>query len=203
MTGVSPKDKRGKHVPKNKIPDETIQHIKYHDTSFPKATSHYSRSKNPDTKYLESNLDIKKTYRLYVDLCKEEVIDPVKESFYHHIFVTHFNLSFKSPRSDTCNKCDRLEMKIKYGTSQDIINESKDEQDWHLIEAESARSAKNQAREKSKEDPAIVAICFDLQKTLPTPMLTCNRVYYSRQLWTYNIAVHDLARVIYGTRRGP
>lgn len=111
----------------------------------------------------------------------------------NHIFVTHFNLSFKSSRSDTCNKCDKIEIKIKYGTIQDIIDGPKDEKYWHLMEAESARASKNQAQEKSKEDPALVAICFDLQKTLPTPMLTCNRVYYSRQLWTYNFVVHDLA----------
>lgn len=193
-TGVSPVDKRGKHVPRNKISDEKIKHIKKHIESFPKATSHYSRTKNPDTKYLESNLDIKKMYKLYVDLCKEEGIDPVKESYYRHIFVTQFNLTFKAPRSDTCNKCDALEMKIKFGTNQEIIDKSKAEKEHHLTEAENARTAKKKAQEKSIEDPTVVAICFDLQKTLPTPMLTCNRVYYARQLWTYNLAVHDLSK---------
>lgn len=191
-TGVSPKDRRGKHTPGNKIPDETIEHIKKHINSFPKATSHYSREKNPDTKYLESNLDIKKMYKLYVDLCKEEGIDPVKESYYRHIFVTRFNLGFKPPRSDTCNKCDTLEMKIKFGESQEVIEKSKAEKEHHLVQAENARAAKKKAQEEAKANPAVVAICFDLQKTLPTPMLTCNKVYYARQLWTYNFAVHDL-----------
>jgi len=32
---------------------------------------------------------------------------------------------------------------------------------------------------------------FDLQKTLPTPHLNMNKVYYMRQLWTYKLAIHD------------
>lgn len=191
-TGVSPRDNRGKHAPKNKMSDEIVQHVKKHIESFPKATSHYSRAKNPDTKYLESTLDIRKMYKLYVDCCKNEGMDPVKESFYRHIFVTQYNLSFKPPRTDTCNKCDRLEMKIKFGESEEIIEESKVEKERHLTEAENARKAKTSAMEEAKKDPAVIAICFDLQKTLPSPVLTCNKVYYSRQLWTYNLAIHNL-----------
>lgn len=191
-TGVSPRDKRGKHTPKNKIPVERITEIKKHIESFPKYSSHYSREKKSDTKYLESNLDIRKMYRLYTDQCKENGTDPVKESFYRHIVVTQYNLSFKTPRTDTCNKCDSLEMQIKFGTSEETIEQSKNEKEQHLISAEEGRSAKCAAQKEAKKNPAFKAICFDLQKTLACPVLTCNRVYYARQLWTYNLAIHDL-----------
>lgn len=38
-----------------------------------------------------------------------------------------------------------------------------------------------------------MAIAFDLQKALPCPLLTTNKIYYMRQLWTYNFCVHNLA----------
>jgi hypothetical protein len=54
--------------------------------------------------------------------------------------------------------------------------------------------AKNKAKERAKELPDTTkAICFHLQKTLLTPVLTSSIVYYLRQLWTYNFYFHDLA----------
>lgn len=47
--------------------------------------------------------------------------------------------------------------------------------------------------EAAKTDPSRVAFAFDLQTTLPIPMLTCSKVYYSRQLRTYNLGVHSLS----------
>lgn len=35
-------------------------------------------------------------------------------------------------------------------------------------------------------------IAFGLHKTLPTPVLSCSQIYYSRQLWTCNLCVHNL-----------
>lgn len=34
-------------------------------------------------------------------------------------------------------------------------------------------------------------VFFDLQKTLPTPLVSTNKDYYLRQLWTYNFGVHE------------
>ena len=41
-------------------------------------------------------------------------------------------------------------------------------------------------------DPDKLCICFDLQKTLPTPKLTSNIAYYKRKMWTYNLAITNI-----------
>ena len=54
------------------------------------------------------------------------------------------------------------------------------------------------AKEKMKEDtldahtnPNKRVLVFDLQKTLPTSVLSTGIAYYKRQMWTYNLGIHD------------
>lgn len=74
-----------------------------------------------------------------------------------------------------------------------IKTKSQSELDLHQRKVESVHNAKKLDIEYGRQNPEKVRIiCFDLQKTLPTPLLTTNKVYYLRQLWTYNFCVHDL-----------
>lgn len=194
-TGVPPTDQRGKHSPCNKIPQSDVNLVKQHIDSFPKYTSHYSRHKNPQTKYLSADLNIRKMYELYLEFCNDNNIqNPVKESFYRNVFNTSYNLSFKRPHTDTCTTCDSLHNQITHSQDPQVVKSSQVKKEFHLRQAEKARTAKNSAKQLAKDNPTkIRAVCFDLEKTLPTPMLTCSSVYYLRQLWTYNFGVHDLS----------
>lgn len=102
---------------------------------------------------------------------------------------TCFNLSFKRPKTDTCDICNKYTGKIDHGTEEEK-EVAKNEKELHLRRAEAACLAKDTAS-KVKDDSHI-AICFDLQKTMPTSNLTNQKAYYFRQLWTYNLSIHNL-----------
>lgn len=191
-TGVPPTDKRGKHSPSNKFDSSVTNFVKKHINSFPKFKSHYTRHQNPNRKYLDSSLNLNKMYELYKEFCTEKKKNPVKLSYYRHIFNTCFNLSFHRPYTDTCTLCDQINNKINTATSEEATV-AKTSREVHLKKAETARHAKNEAGAKAAQSTDRVAICFDLQKTLPTPLLTNSKVFYLRQLWTYNFGIHDLA----------
>ena len=61
----------------------------------------------------------------------------------------------------------------------------------HLRKAERAYQQLKEYSALSKSDPNTMVVTFDLQQSLPTPVLTTNIVYYKRQLWTYNLGVHN------------
>lgn len=80
-----------------------------HISSFPKYVSHYTR-KETESKYLGANLNLSKMYRLF----KEHYSNiPVSKSYYKRIFYKYFNLRFKSPKRDTCKKCDIFKAKVE------------------------------------------------------------------------------------------
>ena len=75
--------------------------------------SHYSRNKNK-RQYLSSELSIQKMSKMYNLEALNEL--KVSISFFRNIFVTNFNLSFGSPRTDVCSTCLRLTENMKTET---------------------------------------------------------------------------------------
>ena len=87
-------DLRGRHTPANKTKPEDILRVKEHIDSFPRCSSHYSRSDNPHRQYLSSDLSRAKMYSLYKVWCSEKSYPPVGEWVYRKIFNENYNLSF-------------------------------------------------------------------------------------------------------------
>lgn len=131
-------------------------------------------------------------YKLYCAWCTEKLYTPVKEWCYRQVFNTQFNLSFHRPHTDTCNKCDTFAMRIAHETDEQLLAQLKAEQELHQRRAQKAKDQKKLDIQIAKDKNNIAVFTFDLQKTLPTPSLTSNKVYYMRVLWTYNLGIHNL-----------
>lgn len=183
-----PKDARGKSAAVNKVTTERRIEVINFIKKFPTSTSHYSRHKNLNKNYLSSNLNISLMYNLY----KQEHNDPVSKYVFRQIFDKDFNLSFHPPVSDSCKKCDIFITKIKTASEEDIVKLN-EEHELHLRKAEAARNGMDCDVQAAKTDNQTTVIAFDLMKTLATPSLSVGIAYYKRQLWTYNLGIHNLS----------
>lgn len=172
-------DKRGRHTNRpHKLCDDVRQYIIDHISSFPADLSHYSRNINPHKKYLSPTLNISRMYDLYKEMCNDNQKPAkyfVKYCTYSKIFSTEFNLSFGTPRSDTCATCDSGE-----GNEE------------HKANYEAAFLSQREDRNISKSNAEICYITMDLQQTLPLPKLTTSKAFYLRQMWMYNLGIHSI-----------
>ncbi|KAG8238813.1 hypothetical protein J437_LFUL010527 [Ladona fulva] len=100
---------------------------------FPTFESHYTRSHNPNRRYLHPDLTLKKRFN-----------EPLLSGLREKIFKKDFDLHFHQPRKDTCQKCYLLNVKIKALDDDDENNKPMEEHDIHLRPAESARKSLKQ-----------------------------------------------------------
>ncbi|CAG9829537.1 unnamed protein product [Diabrotica balteata] len=173
--------------PKNKVDvSKVVEHI----NSIPVHQSHYTRTHNPNRKYLHPDLTIRKMYNMYVDKCNNEwQVTPVKEKMYYSVFSTKFNLHFKQPLKDTCSKRDAAQVTLNKAIISDEEKRKVEiENKLHLRKAEQARSALKVDKEKSSSHDYVFT--FDLQKALAFPKLTTSVAYYKRNMYVYNLGVH-------------
>ena len=186
--GTPPEDKRGKHNNRpNKIPYERREMVRIFINSLPKYKSHYTRRHNPNREYLSPLLTERKLYTLYQESMAHKAQEPVSFRVFCDIFTKEFNIHFGHPKLDTCQKCDKLRMQVIEEGQQEYYNTEKE---IHLRKAESAQTAMREDFKNSKNGSAW-CITFDLQQTLPTPHINTSVAFYCRQLWTYNLGIHD------------
>jgi hypothetical protein len=95
-----------------------------------------------------------------------------------------------APRSDTCNRCDALHTKIKALPEDDEKRKVLTEQELHHQIATAANRGRMKTAEEKCDETKKVLV-FDLQKTLPTPSQSTSVAYYKRQLWKFNLGIHD------------
>lgn len=101
-------------------------------------------------------------------------------------------LAFKKPKSDTCSKCDTYKIQIDIAQSEEDKAKIKKQQEKHHEAAEIAYKSKDADKIQAANSCSKIKIyTFDLQQCLPTPLLRSNISFYKRQLWTYNLTVHD------------
>ena len=190
-------DKRGKHPQARTITGVTKDRVNEHINNFPTVTSHYTRAKSPHRRYMDATLSIEKLYRMYLTWMGDEHPEEKKvtASFYRKVFTEEFNISFKPPMTDTCNRCDELKAVIKRA-EEDQDEEGKSEAEQALrahmeVADEGQRAMKDYAK---NQDDDVRVICIDLQQTLPMPRSSTNVAYYKRKMWCYNFCIHDIKK---------
>ena len=122
----------------------------------------------------------------------------------HTLILTHSNphtdspshthiltLTFFSPRTDTCKTCDEFKVQVDAEKDPDEYQQLVLQWDVHKIRAESAYQNLREDTALAKSSNDIEMFTFDLQQALATPLLTTNVVFYKRQLWTFNLGIHD------------
>ncbi|CAH2105655.1 unnamed protein product [Euphydryas editha] len=93
---------------------------------------------------------------------------------------------------NTCNTCDVLNAKTKVADEERKINLTAKLAE-HQHQAEKAYPEKRVDKANAKTDSSVRAFAFDLKQCLPTPYLKTSVSFYKRQLWSFNLTIHDLA----------
>lgn len=185
LCGIVKDDLRGKHRPWNITSHEQRQEVIAHIESFPRYESHYTRRVN-DKKYLPSDLNLSKMYKLYCELNTKPVGRKIYEYEFHKL-----KLAFKIPKTDTCHKCEVMNMQLQVASDVDEQNQIKLDQEKHHQEADLAYQSKKIDKNHAKVDDSFVCYTFDLQQCLPTPYLETSVSFYKRKYWTYNLTMHN------------
>lgn len=180
---ISP-DMRGKQTAS--LPEARLSEVREHLDSFPRFQSHYARAKC-DRSFLPNTLTLKIMFEEYKIKYPTK---PVSRFIYEREFHA-MGLKIKPLKIDTCQRCDRLDMAIKYAKTEEEKRELEVEQELHHRKAEKAKTQKQLDTESASKEHVVLA--FDLQQCLPTPHLQSSVVFYKRQLWTYNLTIHDCA----------
>lgn len=193
--GLPSPDRRGRKSPSNKIDPLTEERVIQFLTLFPKYKSHYSLT---STKlYFNPSLNFDKLYTLYKESNSAEKngerdYKSVSKTYFRNK-VKDYNVSFYVPKTDSCNKCDKYHILLGTDlTNDERLNIEKNRKE-HWDRAESARTMLRNMKSTASEDGSnILVFSFDLQKTQPIPFLKVNEAYYKRQLWLYNLGIHNL-----------
>ncbi|KAE8744950.1 hypothetical protein FOCC_FOCC008362 [Frankliniella occidentalis] len=185
-TAQVPDDRRGRHAPPNKIPDEVKQEVEAHIKKFPAYVSHYSR-RHTEQLYLGSHLNVSIMYNMYL----KEGGTKLSYNKYLEIFNNMSpRLKFKTPKVDTCVTCDTLQNGIKAAQSTEETDTLQQQLQLHVSEADFAYDCKKEDKLSAiNSDKTISTIVFDLEQVLPCPYLTSGNVFYLRQLSVYNLTV--------------
>lgn len=121
----------------------------------------------------------------------EEAHPKVTYDFYNRSFVMNHNISLGTPRSDTCQTCDKLQNLIL--AELDPVNKRalQTEKYLYIRKSEIFYKKLKEVTTLSKGDDTTEVLCFDFQQKLPLPHVPAGDVLYKRQLWEYNFCIYS------------
>ncbi|KAK4881137.1 hypothetical protein RN001_004456 [Aquatica leii] len=113
-----------------------------------------------------------------------------KDNIHQKFFVENYNITFGKPKSDTCQKCDKLTNKINGANSDAEKKVLEREKSFHIVKADHFYTDLKDKTQLSKNDPKFEVITFDFQQNLPLPVSSSGEVFYKIQLWVFNFCEH-------------
>jgi len=184
---TSPKDNRGKGIPKNKTSEDNLRLVNKFIQSLPVVPSHYCRSSS-NKKYLSSDIsNASRLYLIYKDFCSTNGYNAVSKRVFLNIFHDKYNIGFHKPKKDKCRLCMRFENLMGPITSQDHECLQK-----HQAEKEKCKEMFLFDQQLSKAMGNFCCTSFDLQKVLNTPYApNVMNLYYSRKYSFYNCTLYE------------
>ena len=108
--------------------------------------------------------------------------------FYRTYFNENFNLSFGVPKTDTCGRCDELNVLINDACDPMEKQSFQTEKQVHLHIAQEFCSELRTCTAMVKEDRSIACLSFDFEQKLPLPHIPTNAVCAS---CVYVFGIHD------------
>lgn len=106
--------------------------------------------------------------------------DYVKLYFYRQVFVTTFNIRFKTPCQETCKVWDSFKNDAHHAAFE-----------LHKCKADKVYDMYASDKAKSRNDADHSALTMDLQQALKMSYIQTETVFYLWQLWYYNFGLHD------------
>ena len=195
-----PASKRGKHDPKHKLPQESVNDIKQHILKYNPSCSHYRRAHAPKRLYLPPELTIKEMHNDF----KENGSGLIHYSTYAKV-VQSMNISFAKLGEEECETCEayRLHVHDEEGNGPlPEVDEEKCEKyrnplpipsctkchDWahHIVRVDIARALYRKDGKESVQggDPVYSA---DLEKVIMLPRLPGNKTaVFTRRIVLFN-----------------
>ncbi|KAK5648380.1 hypothetical protein RI129_003272 [Pyrocoelia pectoralis] len=104
-------------------------------------------------------------------------------SKFKKVFYTDFNLGFGNPHTDTCSTCKKFKVSIK--NTKDIAEKGDLRTQYRLHKLR----AKKFYDTMKTESADTIKIVFDMQQNQPLPKLSVGEVFFSRQVWLYNLTI--------------
>jgi hypothetical protein len=159
-------DKRGKHVNHVKKMCELVEEdMKNFIYSLPNHKYHYSKNKN--IQYIAPEFgSIANIYKVFIDIYLE-----YENEVSYQMFRKFFNsckIKIKKRRSDLCETCDELELKISKAKRENspvkLINQLEKRLKEHELEADLFYVLKNKTKLENKYNSNIEIVCYDYQK---------------------------------------
>lgn len=177
-TGNIPKETRGGDKHSNFLKSHR-EAVKTFIAKLKCVECHYSREKST-RQYLPSDSNIKKLWKLY---CTENKEFPVKYEFFRKVFVTYFNISFRTPATDACSECIRFHGLIQACKENDEKLELMTKFRVHKLKAKAFYN------DLKTPENNTVKLSFDCQKNMLLPRVPDQSAYFSRQLYFYNFII--------------